>query len=267
MNPLDGGNILGFHWEWLAIRRTEPNLAARLFEFTGFPAKRVVAGLTFGEALKLIDEYMVGRSDSAAACDFEGWTMVRGSAVLAGKSAAGVAKLFDTDVCHAYAESTTWALGMEYGRPDGTLRRRTFLPAGDPTDVGVAQVRDSTGKVIGWNLAPKALIGPDGRARQPEEAGKEEVEGTPLPAEPVGIRISDDTKLLQVLTAVGVPVERVETHYGGSFDYARKILVPGKGANEKVFTFYGLGDAPAPRPAQGPAPKPERQGLFRRFRE
>lgn len=258
---------MGFHWEWLSIHRTEPNLAARLFEFTGFPAKRVETGLTFAGALQLIDEYMAGRSDAAAACDFEGWTMVRGSALLAGKSAADVAKLFNTDVCHAYAESTTWALGMEYARPDGTLRKRTFLTAGDPTDVGIAKVRDSTGKVIGWNLAPKALIGPDGRARQPEEAGNEDVEGTPLPAEPVDIKISDDTKLLSVLTAIGVPVERVETHYGGSFDFARKTVVPGKGTHEKVFTFYGLGDAPAPRPTQKPAPKPERSGLFRRFRK
>lgn len=258
---------MGFHWEWLAIHRTEPNLAARLFEFTGSPARRMVPGLTYDEALKLIDEYMAGGVDSAAVCEYEGWTMVRGSAVLAGKSAVDLAMFLTADVCLAYAESTTWALGMEYGRPDGVLRSRTFLPEGDPTDVGVAQVRDSSGKVIGWNLAPKSLIGPDGTARPAKEAGREKNEGNPVPGEPVDIQISDDTNLLQVLSAIGVPIERVETYFGGSFDYARKTVVPGRGAHDKAFTFYGQGDAPARRPVQKPAPKAEKKGLFRRFRK
>jgi len=94
--------------------------------------------------------------------------MVRGSAVLAGKSVVETAQFFGAEVCLAYAESTTWALGLEYGRPDGSQRTRTFVTGGGPTDVGVAQVRDSAGKVVGWNLAPKALIGPDGVARPPK---------------------------------------------------------------------------------------------------
>jgi len=255
--------LLGFHWEWLVIHRTEPNLAIRMFEFTGFPAKRIVPGLTFGEALELLDEYMSDGQDASAGCDFEGWTMVRGSAVLAGKSVVEAAQFFGADVCLAYAESTTWVLGMEYGRPDGSLRTRTFGTGGDPTNVGVAQVRDAAGKVVGWNLTPKAVIGPDGTARPPDQTGQEETQGGPVAGEPTDVVISDDAKLLRVLTAIGVPVERVETHYGGTFDYRRNIEVPGPGARDKAFTFYGLGDAPAPRKA--PAPKRGRPGFFRRL--
>ncbi len=255
---------MGFHWAWLAIHRTEPDLATRLFGFTGFPPKRVLPGLTFAEALELIEEYMAGMSDAAAGCEFEGWTMLRGSALLAGKSTVDAAKFLDADVCEAYAESTTWALGMHYGRPDGTIRTRDFLAGGDSTEVGIARVRDAKGNVVGWNLAPKALIGPDGAARRPEEAGGEEAQGPPLAGEPAAIVISDDTKLLQVLSALEVPIERVETYYGGTFDYARMAVVPGPGEHDKAFTFYGLGEAPAPRGKQRPPPKPERRGFFRR---
>ena len=38
---------LRFHWSWLGIHRTEPELAARFLAFTGFPAKRIVPGLNF----------------------------------------------------------------------------------------------------------------------------------------------------------------------------------------------------------------------------
>ena len=254
---------LGFHWEWLAIHRTEPGLAIRLFEFTGFPAKRVLPGLTFEESLKLIHDYMVANQGAAAACDFQGWTMVRGSAILAGKSAADAAKLIGADVCLAYAESTTWALGMEYARPDGAIRSRTFVAAEDFKDVGVAQVKDATGKVVGWDLAPKSLIGPDGSTRRPDETQHEKTEGGPLPGELVGVVISDDMTLLRVLNSLGVPVERVEGHYGGTYDPVRRAVRPGPGAGEKVFSFYGLGDAPAPRTK--PAPPPKSGGRLRRL--
>jgi hypothetical protein len=234
-----------------------------LFEFTGFPAKRVLPGLTFEEAQKLIDEYMSGHQDAAAACDFQGWTMVRGSAILAGKSAADAAKLFRADACLAYAESTTWALGMEYGRPDGALRSRTFNAAGDFKDVGMAQVKDASGKVVGWDLAPKSLIGPDGTARRPDETPHEKTQGDPLAGELVDVVISDDRNLLRVLNSLGVPIERVEDHYGGTFDSVRRTVRPGLGASEKAFTFYGLGDAPAPRTK--PAQSPKSEGRLRRL--
>ena len=265
-NPQSRRDSLGFHWSWLAIHRTEPDFATRFFAFTGFPAKRIVPGLTFEEALKLVDEYMSGTQDAAAGCEFEGWTMLRGSALLAGKSATDAAKFLGADVCLAYAESTTWALGMEYGRPDGLFRKRTFLASENPMDVGIARVRDATGKVVGWNLAPKALIGPNGTSRRPEEAGSEKAQGNPLPGEPGDIVISDDIKLLKVLTAIGVPVERIETRYSGTFDYARGTVVPGLGTRDKAFTFYGIGDAPAPKKQQQPAPKSERRGFFQRFK-
>jgi len=236
-----------------------------LFEFTGLPAKRTVPGLTFAEALELIEDYMSDGQDAAAACEFEGWTMVRGSAVLAGKSVVEAAQFFGADMCLAYAESTTWALGMEYGHSDGRFRTRSFGTGGDPTDVGVAQVRDAAGKIVGWNLAPKTLIGPDGTARSPKQAGQEKTQGNPVPGEPMDVVISDDVRLLRVLTAIGVPVERVETHYGGTFDFRRNVEVPGPGARDKAFTFYGLGDAPAPRREQPAAPKSARPGLFRRL--
>jgi hypothetical protein len=254
---------MGFHWEWLAIHQTEASLAIRLFEFTGFPAKRVLPGLTFEEALKLIDEYMSSRQDAAAACDFQGWTMVRGSALLAGKSIADAAKLFGADVCLAYAESTTWALGMEYGRPDGTLRSRTFVAAGDFKDVGVARVKDATGKVVGWDLAPKSLIGPDGTARLPGETQAEKTKGDPLAGELIDVVIADETNLLRVLNSLGVPIEGLEGRYGGTYDQVRKTVRSGPGAGEKVFTFYGLGDAPAPKQAQ--PPKSGTGGFLRRL--
>ena len=256
---------MGFHWEWLAIHRTEPGLAIRLFESTGFPAKRVLPGLTFEEALKLIEEYMSAGQAAAAACDFQGWTMVRGSAILAGKSASEAAKLFGADVCLAYAESTTWALGMEYGRPDGALRSRTFVAAGDFKDVGVAQVKDATGKVVGWDLAPKSLIGPDGSAKPPGATQQEKTQGDPLAGELVDVVISDDAKLLRVLTSVGVPIERIEEHYSGKYDPVRRTVRLGPGAGEKVFSFYGLGDAPAPRTKQVQAPKSGTGGFLRRL--
>ena len=256
---------MGFHWEWLAIHRTEPGLAIRLFEFTGFPAKRVLPGLTFEESLKLIHDYMVANQGAAAACDFQGWTMVRGSAILAGKSAADAAKLIGADVCLAYAESTTWALGMEYGRPDGTLRSRTFVAAGDFNDVRVARVKDASGKVVGWDLAPKSLIGPDGAARPPQEAQQEETTGDPLTGELTNVVISDDTKLLRVLDSVGVPIERVEAHFGGTFDSVRRTVRPGLGSGEKAFTFYGLGDAPTPRTKKIQSPQPSTGGFLRRL--
>src|SRR3989304_3799103 len=104
--------------------------------------------------MNLVERYGSGGQDSAGVCEFDGWTMVRGSAILAGKSAGGGAKIFDADACLAYAESTTWALGLEYGRPDGSVRSRSFVVEGD---VGVAQVQDGRGRIIRADLAPKEI--------------------------------------------------------------------------------------------------------------
>ncbi len=77
--------------------------------------------------------------------------------------------------------------------------------------------------------------------------------------------ISDDTKLLRVLTAVGVAVDPLEKHFYGTFDYVRMIEVPGPGAGERAFSFYGMGEAPAPRKHKPAAQKSGQPGLFRRL--
>lgn len=91
----------------------------------------------------------------------------------------------------------------------------------DPMDVGVTQVRDASGNVVEWDLAPKALIASNGTARRPYDAGREEAHGQPLEGEPVDAVISDETELLRVLGALGVPIEQVEAHYGSTFDAVR----------------------------------------------
>ncbi len=259
---------MGFHWDWFAIHKIEADLTTRLFDFTGFPARKVVPGLTFEQAANLMQRYTTARQDSAAACTFQDWTMIRGSAILASKSAGEVAKLFGAHTCLAYAESTTWALGFEYGLPDGTVRRRSFVVDGWK-DVGVAQVRDPLGrKVLAWDLAPKALIGPDKTLRRPETVGREESEGKALEGEPAGLLVSDEKNLLQVLAALKVPVGQAAERYVGSFDYGKGVALPGLGSAEKAFTFYGLGDEPANEaPLKQPTVQPQqrRSGFFRRF--
>jgi hypothetical protein len=155
---------------------------------------------------------------------------------------------------------------MEYGRPDGSVRARFFEVEGW-RDVGVAQLRDAKGRVVGWDMAPKALIASDKSLRRPDEVGRERTEGAPLEGEPVGIVIADERRLLQVLTALRVPVEQAEAYYAGTFDYAEGIEVPGPGAREKAFTFFGLGEEPAePVPGkEARSPKADRPGLFRRL--
>src|SRR5207249_10555945 len=98
---------------------------------------------------------------------------------------------------------------MEYGRPDGTLRSRSFVAAGDFKDVGVARVKDASGKVVGWDLAPKSLIGPDGAERRPDEEQQEETKGDPLTGELITVVIADDTKRLRILDSVGVLIDPV----------------------------------------------------------
>jgi len=129
----------------------------------------------------------------------------------------------------------------------------------------VARVKDASGKVVGWDLAPKSLIGPDGAERRPDEVQQEETKGDPLTGELTNVVISDDTKLLRVLDSVGVPIDRLEVHYGGTYDSVRRIVRPGLGAGEKAFTFYGLGDAPTPRTKKTQSPKPSTGGFLRRL--
>ncbi len=128
-----------------------------------------------------------------------------------------------------------------------------------------AVLKDASGKVVGWDLAPKSLIGPDGAARRPDQTQHEKTEGNPLAGELTDVVISDDTKLLRVLDSVGVPIDRLEVHYGGTYDSVRRTVRPGLGAGEKAFTFYGLGDAPAPRTKQTQSPKPSTGGFLRRL--
>src|SRR2546426_925281 len=141
----------------------------------GFQAREVSSGLTMQEAYEVERQYEWG--GVLCSGEFQEWTWLTGPALFDVADAVKVATTLGADACFAVAESTTWALEMQYARPDGSLRSRSYTitgPRGDPLPIVVVVRKYSQGPL------------------KRDDEGQEEARGTPLPGEPSEIRIADD---------------------------------------------------------------------------
>jgi hypothetical protein len=214
-----------------------------------------------------------------------------------------VAAAVGVDVCFASAVSTTWALSMHYARPDGTVRTREFSfdidflkkfvevregkkITSEESDFGIAQVKDSRGRVLGMDMVPKIMIGPDSTVLKPDQFGKEELNGDPLIGEPPGLVIADDERLLKLLVSIGVPTGNSFNRWYCSIpdmtlkqyeqiDIFKSCLAMTKrdpevaaalelnaGENDRVHSIYGSG----PMMREGSTLKDAKKGRFSRLR-
>ncbi|HEY7587631.1 MAG TPA: hypothetical protein VIB49_02640 [Thermoplasmata archaeon] len=209
----------------------------------------LATGLNFDEVEKTRRACAGPTSDWLAGCSYQGWTFVTGSATFWDDDLVQLAKRLRVDACSAMAESTTWVLEMQYAKPDGDVRRRSFRLRGE-------QDVDEMKFTVVMRTAEQ------GPMRRDDE-GEETSEGPPLPGEPQDIVIGDDTRLLKVLSAVGVPLETMQMHYFGDWDWKRMEPIPGPGRGEKAFTLSIEG------PLKDPESRPPREGgvLKRLFRK
>ena len=83
-----------------------------------------------------------------------------------------------------------------------------------------------------------------------DEEGTEKNEGSPLPGEPLNTVIADDERLLKVLAAIGVPLQALQLHYVGDWDWKQMKEIPGPGRSEKAFTLFLQGPLRTPSTAK-----------------
>jgi hypothetical protein len=210
---------LGFNWGFLAIKKTGPEVAQTVLASIGFSAD-AVREYARADARRLfrqvsnMEKDKKGMGPSFLVTELDGWTFFESSDVIIDVDLSQFAERLKADVCWASAVSTTWTLSAEYARPDGTKRVKgfyldiDFLAVGSEA-FGIRHVRDKKGRVVGFDMMPKALIGPHGEIIPPEDLGKEELSGDPLKGEPLSLKVSDDERLIKYLAAIGVPVGAV----------------------------------------------------------
>jgi len=238
---------LGFHWEWFAVKATGPDILDRLIAVRGSTQAKVLTKLSNQGVHEALEKYAEPTSDWLACASFQGWTFVQGSVTFWGDDVVRIAKELDADACVAAAESTTWVLMMEYAKPNGNIRTRSFMLEGS----------DNLDNLKFTVVRRTASQGPLKR----DDEGKETSEGSPLPGEPLDIVVADDERLLRVLQGIGVPLDAFVKHHIGWFDWKRMVAIDGPGAREPAFTLFIEG--PLRTEAQ---PPPSKRGLLSRLR-
>ncbi len=221
---------MGFHWQWYAIKRTGPGVVDEFLALVNLKPRQTLADRTLEEVDALEREREWGALLGSR--EYEAWTFLTGSALFNAPDVASAARALDADACFATADSTVWALSLDYAKPDGALRSRTFeipVKAGEAPKVTV--------------VIRKASDGPPTR----EHEGKEEMKGSPLPGELLDVPIADDVRLLKVLSSIGVPLAELMTRHIGTFDWPRLELIPGSGVKDRAFTAYVLGPPREPQ--------------------
>ncbi|MDW5562000.1 MAG: hypothetical protein SA339_02150 [Methanomassiliicoccus sp.] len=210
---------MGFNWGFLAVKRTGAGVAGTVLASLGFSADathrhmRADARRLFQQASELEKERK-GMGRSFLVTELDSWTFFESSSVMMDTDIARLARELNADVCWAYAISTSWSLGAEYARPDGTTRTKGFyldvdLVASGSDAFGVRQVRDKAGRAVGFEMVPRALIGPRGELIPPERVGKEYLLGPALPGESAELKVCDDESLIRFLVKIGVPIGAV----------------------------------------------------------
>ena len=173
----------------------------------------------------------------------DGWTFIESSRGIFYCDVSKVDSAVGADVCLAWADSTTWSIGMEYATADGAKRSREFkldaeLITGGRSVIAKRPFKDGNGRTFGYEIVPSILIGKDGQLLPSSMFGKEHAEGAALPGEPTERQITDDESLIALLVSLKVPIGAILNRWHCS---APDILLKGDSSVLRMSGMYNDG--------------------------